>query len=814
MKLSLNWIKDYVELPADFDLKQLAFDLTMSTVEVEGAEELARRFDGIVVGEIKEVLPHPNADKLRICKVDIADGEIHDIVCGGSNLEAGMSVVVACPGSYVRWHGEGEPVEIKNAKLRGVASFGMICASVEVGMADLFPAAEEHEIMDLTSMKIAAGTPLAAALDLDDIILEIDNKSMTNRPDLWGHYGIAREIAALYDLPLKKFEPFVPDKVEAFPVEIEDIDRCPRYIGAKIEGVSVKPSSFKMQSRIWRVGMRPINALVDVTNYVMLALGQPTHAFDADHIIDKIIVRRASEGEKLQLLNDKELTLAADDLVIADREGAVALAGVMGGAKDSILPTTEKVILEVANFESTGVRRTALRYDNRTEASSRYEKALDPERCDLALALTMECFKEFYPDMKLTAFSDVYVKKLEKKELDVSIDWLTRRLGKRISNEDIAKKMGEMGYEVTFNGDSMHVVVPTWRSTGDVSIKADIMEEVARMYGYENFEPTPIVTSFEGAINQLEVDLVRKIKEYLAIRCDMQEIFTYPWMSDELAFAIIGDMTGTLKLSTPPSPTESYIRSTLLPNLCGAVVKNERYYKDFSIFEEAQIFKDENYTSKYDEKELLPTQERHIAAAFAGDAAKTTELFLRAKGAVENMSRYTHMEALSFKRETKPAWADDVVWLNIFSGETKVGDLALLSKKASLACGIKNLATVLFEINTDALTPLKSRTNSFEHLAEYPRIDYDVSLLFKSETKWQDIKAAALKKRNKDSFLQDVDFVEEYKGKNIPDGMKSVTIRLVIGSNEKTLTSSEIEACANGVVKFLSRELGGEMRTK
>ena len=812
MKLSLNWIKDYVELPADFDLKRLAFDLTMSTVEVEGAEELARRFDGIVVGEIKEVLPHPNADKLRICKVDIADGEIHDIVCGGSNLEAGMSVVVACPGSYVRWHGEGEPVEIKNAKLRGVASFGMICASVEVGMADLFPAAEEHEIMDLTSMGIPAGTPLATALDLDDIILEIDNKSMTNRPDLWGHYGIAREIAALYDLPLKKIEPWSAGELPAFPVEIEDSDRCPRYIGAKIEGVSVKPSSFVMQSRIWRVGMRPINALVDVTNYVMLALGQPTHAFDADHIIDKIVVRKANAGEKLQLLNDKNLELAADDLVIADAEGAVALAGVMGGAKDSILPTTEKVILEVANFESTGVRRTALRYDNRTEASSRYEKALDPERCDLALALTMQCLAEFYPDMKVTAFSDKYVKKLERAELDVSLDWLTRRLGKRISNEDIANKMGAMGYDVSFDGDTMHIVVPTWRSTGDVSIKADIMEEVARMYGYENFEPTPIVTSFEGAINQLDVDLVRRIKEYLAIRCGMQEVFTYPWMNDELVDAIIEDKSKTLKLSTPPSPTESYIRSTLIPNLCGAVAKNERYYKSFSIFEEAQIFIDDNYTSPYDEVEKLPTQERHIAAAFAGE--DVNELFFTAKGVLENMARYTHMEALSFKREAKPSWADEIVWLGVYSGEVKVGELALLSKKASLACGIKNLATVLFEISTDALTPLKSRTNSFEHLAEYPRIDYDVSLLFDADTKWQDIKAAALKKKNKDSFLCDVDFVEEYKGKNIPDGKKSVTLRLVIGSNEKTLNSSEIEACANSVVKFLSRELGGEMRTK
>lgn len=814
MKLSLNWIKDYVKIPDDMDLKQLAFDLTMSTVEVEGCEELARRFDGIVVGEIKEVQPHPNADKLRVCKVDIADGEIHDIVCGGSNLEAGMSVVVACPGAMVRWHGEGEPVEIKNTKLRGVASFGMICASVEVGLADLFPAAEEHEIMDVTSFKIPAGTPVAKAFGLDDIILEIDNKSMTNRPDLWGHYGIAREISALYDLPLAELTPFEAGNVETLPLEIIDTQRCPRYMGVKMEGLFVKPSPFEMQSRLWRVGQRPINALVDVTNYVMMALGQPTHVFDADNISDHITVRRAVADEKLLLLNDKELSLSADDLVIADSEGAVALAGVMGGAKDSILPKTEKVILEVANFESTGVRRTALRYDNRTEASSRYEKAIDPERCDLALSMTMKLFAELYPDMKVLAFNDIYPNKLVKKEIDVELSWLDRRLGKRIPNEDVSKKLGLMGYEVTFTDTHMHIVVPTWRSTGDVSIKADIMEEVARMYGYENFEPTPIVTSFEGAINQLDVDLVRKIKEYLAIRCGMQEVFTYPWMTDSFVEAVLQSTDGILKLSTPPSPDESYIRSSLLPNLCKAVVKNERFYSEFSIFEEAQIFKDENYTSPYDEREKLPSQRRNIAGAFAAPSDTVPTLFRKAKGIIENLSRYTHMEALTFSRENKPVWADEVVWLNIKLGDVQVGNMALLSKKASLACGIKNLSVILFELDTDSLKPFTSRTNTFTHIAEYPTIEYDVSMLFDCDTKWEDIKATVLKKKNSDSFLQDVDFVDEYKGAQVPDGKKSVTMRLVLGSNEKTLTSNEIESCANTVIKFLTKNIGGEMRTK
>ena len=809
MKLSLNWIKDYVKLPDDMDLTKLAYDLTMSTVEVEGAESLAERFDKIIVGEIKAVEPHPNADKLRVCKVDIGEGEIKDIVCGGSNLEVGMKVVVACPGAMVRWHGEGEPVEIKNAKLRGVASFGMICASVEVGLADLFPAGEEHEIMDVTAFGVAAGTPLAEALGLDDIILEIDNKSMTNRPDIWGHYGIARELAALYDLPLVPFEPYTPDTTETFDVRIADEERCPRYIGARVEGLSVKPSPFEMQSRIWRVGMRPINALVDITNYVMLATGQPTHVFDSDHIIDHIEVRRANEGEKLQLLNDKELALSTDDLVIADAEGAVALAGVMGGAKDSVLADTDSVILEVANFESRGVRRTALRYDNRTEASSRYEKAVDPERCDQALSLAMKLFAELYPDMKVTAFKDLYVKKLERKEIDVAFEWLDRRLGKRIPQEIVASKLGTMGYDVTFSEEGMHIVVPTWRSTGDVSIKADIMEEVARMYGYENFEATTITTSFDGAINQLSVDLVRRVKEYLAFRCNMQEIFTYPWMTDEFVNALMPTTDGILALATPPAPNERLVRSSLLPNICKAIVKNERNFASFDIFEEAQIFLDSDYTAEY-AGEKLPCQKKHLGCAFVGSSDNVSELFRRAKGVIGSMPRFTHMEGFTFEKNEKPYWADETVWLNIMLNGKKIGDLALLSKKAALACGIKVLSAVLVELDMDELVPFKSRTNRFAHMPEFPMNDYDLSFLVDSMVKWDDIYQCAMAKKNE--LLRDVKFVDEYKGKQIPAGKKSVTIRLVIGSDTKTLTGAEIEQVANSVLKKITKNIGGEIR--
>lgn len=814
MKLSLSWIKDYVQIPEDMDLKKLAYDLTMSTVEVEDVEYLARRFDNMLVGVIEKIEPHPNADKLRVCKVDIGGGEIKDIVCGGINLKEGMRVAVSCPGAVVRWHGEGEPVVIKNSKLRGVESYGMICASDEIGLGELFPASQEAEILDLSAFEVPAGTSLADALDMNDVLLEIDNKSMTNRPDLWGHYGIAREIAALYDLPLKKIEPYTADVQSDFKVEINDPDRCTRYIGVEMSGVEVKPSPYQMQNRIWKAGMRPINALVDITNYVMLATGNPTHAFDADNITDHIVVRHAVEGEKLILLNDHELTLCADDLVITDSEGPVALAGVMGGAKDSILPKTRRVILEVANFESTGIRRTALRYDTRTEASSRYEKAVDPERCEQALALSMQYFQELYPELTVTGFCDKYVKKLERAQIDVSLAWLAKRLGKNLSNEVIQKKLELLGFDVEISGDNMHVTSPTWRSTGDISIKDDVMEEVARLYGYDNFEATSFTTTFEGAINQKDQDLLRRIKEYLAIRCGMQEVYTYPWMNDVFVNAVLQSTEGVLRLSTPPAPDLSYIRSSLLPNLCEAVVKNERYFNDFAIFEEAQVFFDRNYTAAYDETELLPEQKRHIGAAFASSVKDITELFREAKGVLEYMPRYTHMEGFEFRKEEKPVWADNVVWMNIFRGGEKIGDMGLVAKKVSMDCGIKNLSVMLFELDVTKLVPLKSRTNRFTHLAEYPETDYDISMLFDSDAAWADIYDAIMGQKKASALLKDAAFVDEYRGKQIPAGKKSVTVRLTIGSSEKTLTSQEIESAANQVMKKLGKKMGAELRTQ
>ena len=814
MKLSLNWIKDYVDIPKDLDISRLAYDLTMATVEVEGVVELEKQFENMVVGVVSEVLPHPNADKLVLCNVDLGGGEVREIVCGGSNVVVGMKAAIARPGAMVRWHGEGELVELGKAKVRGIESYGMICSSSEIGLFDLFPFTDEDEIMDISEFEAPAGTPLAEALGLDDIILEIDNKSLTNRPDLWGHFGIAREISALYNLPLKDFAPFVPPNTEGFTVEIQDSQLCPRYIGVKLENLPAKPAPFEMRSKIWRVGMRPSdNAIVDITNYVMLATGQPTHAFDADRIEGHITVRRAEKGEKLLLLNGKELSLSAENLVIADDDEAVALAGVMGGEKDSVLPSTCNVILEIANFDAISTRRTASMYEVRTEAATRYEKAIDPERCDAALALSMSLFAEIFPNMNISGYCDNYPNRLKRSKIDISLNWLEKRLGKRIPDEEIAQKLNSLGFDVSFNNDNMHVVTPTWRSTGDISIPDDIIEEVARLYGFENFEPTPIATTFTGSINQLDIDVDRKIREYLAFRCGMREIFTYPWMKDEYVNAAFHSFDGMLSLAAPPSPNEHYLRPSHIPNLCKAVADNLRFFDEFAIFESAQVFFDKDFNCPNDPQESLPLARRNIAGAYVGNPEKfLKELFRSAKGTLEAMPRYVHIEPLLFEKNTKPLWADDILWFNIVHAGTPVGNLGLLSKKAALDCGIKNSAVMLFELDIDSLKPLNSRTNTFTHLPEYPMTDYDISLLFDSSVKWEEIAAVTRGKDSPDNLLRNVSFVDEYRGKQVPEGKKSVTLRLVIGSRKKTLTSDEIENCAGAIIKRLGKTLGAELR--
>ena len=805
MNISLNFVKRFVDIPDSLTPEQIAYDLTMRTVEVEDVIKTADKFENIVVGEIKEVKAHPNADSLTICMVDCGVGELKQIVCGGTNLYVGEKVVVSKPGSKVYWHGENTLVEIKESKLRGESSYGMICGATEVYMEHFFPTDDERIIVDLSDIDCEVGQCVAEVIGMDDVVLEVDNKSLTNRPDLWGHYGVAREIAAIYNLEMKELPKTTIDKnLPEYKVNILDPDRCPRYAALEIADVYVKEAPIWMKASIINGGMRPINAIVDITNYVMMAVGQPLHAFDRTHVDgEEIKVRLAKKGEKLILLDRSELELTDDDLVICDTASPMALAGIKGGIKDSILPETTGVVLEIANFTAPGIRRTEKRQNEKTDASMRYEKGVDTQRVDQGIALSEQLFAEIFPESKIVKYGDCAPIETEKAVIDVDQEFLDIRLGKVIEEEKIKGILTRLGYEVSFDGTTWHCITPTWRSTGDVSVKDDVLGDIARLLSYESFEAAPLPVNFEHCVNQPQFKLTRSIKEYLAFRCGFYEIFSYPWVDEKYLKAAGTDMSTTVRLATPPSPETANLRTSLVPGLLESCEKNLRYFDSFQIFEQAQCFEKGVY-SPVIEEEKLPIHKNLIGGAIVGKDAKT--IFFQVKGVIENLPGFCHTESIDFAQKEKPAWADEKVWLNVLSNKKIVGSIGLISVAALNESDIKRTNVAAFELNLDELKALPSRDNKFKHLPVYPLVDQDLSIVVDEAVTWDSIKSCI------SNMVKDIKFVEEYRGEQIPEGKKSIMFSIKIGNDDSTMTSKQIEKKMGAIINQLKKKCEAELR--
>ena len=805
MRVSLNWIKKYIELPKNITPKQIAYDLTLRTVEVEAVEYTKEKYHDIVVGKIKEMKPHPNADKLKICITDIGEEKPVQIVCGGSNLYEGEMVVVSKPGAEVVWHGEGEPIRITKTKMRGEDSYGMICGATEVYLDKFFPPKEETEIVDLKGIDCKPGQEISDLVCMDDVVFEIDNKSLTNRPDLWGHYGVARELSAIYDIPLKKIDKITIDKnLPKYEVEIKEPDKCHRYVGVEIENIYDKESPMWMKALITNAGMRPINAIVDITNYVMLAVGQPTHAFDRTHVEGrKIVVRNAKKGEKLLLLDDNEIELTEDDLVISDTKNAIGLAGIKGGKKDSILPDTEGVLLEAANFSASTIRKTGKRFDEKTDSSIRYEKNIDTERIDEGVSLALKLIKELFPESKIVAFNDVYLQKTKREVIDVPQEFLDIRLGKKLSEKTITKVLTNLGYEVEYKNNVYHVTVPVWRSTGDVSLKDDVLGDIARLLDYQSFEPKPLTISFEHAVRQNNVLLERRLKEYLAYRFGFNEIYTYPWIDIKYINAAKIDTKNAVRLATPPAPELVNLRQSLIPGMLEAISKNLRYFDEFRMFEMNQVFEKGEYSpSTKDEK--LPIHKKYLTGCIVAKEPK--KIFYELKGIIESISSFCHMEELSLTVKEKPSWADINAYLNITLNDEIIGSMGLLSVSAMNDSKIKRTNVAIFELNADKLIPLPSRTNKFKPLPQFPLVEKDLSLIIDEETTWDNIKEAIQNK------VKELEFMEEYRGNQIPEGKKSIMLRIKIGNDDSTMTSEEIQEKMNSIIKTLNKKCDAFLR--
>ena len=805
MKLSLNWLKSYVKLPEDLTLEKLAYDLTMRTVEVEGYEDLGAKYKNIVVGIIKSVSPHPDADKLKVCQVDVGN-EVLQIVCGGENLYEGEKVVVSKIGAFVVWHGEGEPVEIKKTKMRGVKSEGMICAAEEVGLEELFPPKGGREIVDLGLTECCAGENISEVLGLTDWILDIDNKSLTNRPDCYCHYGMAREMSAFYHTELFDL-PKIPksmsiEGVAPLKIEIENPSACRRYVGVELKNIKIEPSPKWMQLALSSVGMRPINNVVDITNYVMLTVGNPTHAFDRRKVKEKIEVRFAKKGEKLTLLDDTVLSMNEHNLVIADAEKPLGLAGIMGGLNDSISPDTDSIIFEAANFDGIVVRKTLKEYDLRTEASIRFEKNIDTGRVDEALRLALHLFKEIIPTVEVVGFTDCYPTKTERSEIEVSLDFLNKRLGKTLCGEDLKRLLTPLGFELTENGENFDIKAPIWRSSGDIKIPEDILEETARMIGYDSFETKIPKVSLNPLINQRNFQTEREIKEYLAFSQGFMEVFTYPWAEDLYIKAAGLDDEISWRLASPPSPDCAGLRNSLVPGILKACVINDKHFSDFKIFETGKVFlKGEVSDSVWEEK--LPREEKHLCAAIFGKDVE--KLFFMMKGSVEGLNDL-RIKKVSFKSQSKPAWADFDLWLNIFSEDKILGSIGALGAKGLNDIGIKNSNIVLLELNLSEIVPLPSRESEFTPLEIYPLVENDLAIVCDDSVSWEDIKNTVA------PLVKDLMFLEEYRSEKLGVGKKSIVFRFWIAGESATLTQEEIEKKRTQLLNKLSGRFGAELR--
>lgn len=812
MKISLDWIRDYAELPADLSVEQLMHDLTMSTVEVEGAELLADGLQNVVVGRVVSTEPHADG-RLTLTQCDVGDGQPRRIICGARNVTDNMLVAIALPGASIRPYGKPERLQVKPTEVAGVVSEGVICAANELGLEELFSGYAEKEILDLSALDLQPGTELAPAIGWNDIVFEIDNKSLTNRPDLWGHYGMARELAAIYGCELKP----LPEVQRDFPAgdylgHVEP-GLCHRFTATKINNIRVEPAPLWLQSRLARVGQRPLNLYVDLTNYISFTVGQPCHTFDAEKINLPLGARPAGDDQSATLLDDHEYSLQPDMLVIADSNGPVAVAGVMGGAGSSVSETTSEILLEIANFDALSVRRTSTRLGLRTEASSRFEKAIDTQRIDQGLDLFIHLMREIQPEATVEGFQDQQLKPTDTPTIDVDVDFLQQRLGTPLPAADMQASLESIGFGVNADGNRLSVTVPTWRATGDVSQTYDLVEEVARLHGYDNFDFVAPEITLNAKTVEPRVSLERRFKELFAAIGGMQEVVTYPWVKDRYLEAAGLDKTDTVKLAVAPAPDQDSMQPSLIPNLLECMITNLRYRSEFRIFESGRVFTTELRQTDTDARESLPTQPRYFGGALVGDDPQA--LFLQAKGIIESVIRAVHVETMSIavlgdSDSTGCDWAEPQARLGIYAGDQHIGTMGVLCNRSRRLAGIKRGSAALFEFNIDALEPLASRENRYRPLPEYPEVDFDLAPLFPNRIEWADIAGCI---NGLHPLIRGVSYVDQYSGAGIPDGRKSITLRLRLGSDERTLVSEEVNDIAELVAETLERKLSAEIRS-
>ncbi|MBN2401454.1 MAG: phenylalanine--tRNA ligase subunit beta [Spirochaetes bacterium] len=792
MWISLNIISKITNI-SGIPAEELAHRLTMSTAEIESIHRMNEHFRTIVTAKILEVKKHPGADKLTLVDLDTGSEKLR-VVCGAPNHKTGDIVALAKTGTKF-----SEEFVIKKSKIRGEESNGMLCSEKELGLSD-----DHSGIMILPS-----GTPLGKSLaelfpDWIDTLLEIDNKSITHRPDLWSHAGIAREIGALFGRPVKNI---INEKLEAdfkntdhLKVTIKCPDEAPRYTGLVVKNIKIAESPEWLKAKVTAIGMRPISNIVDITNYVMSEIGEPMHAFDRKKLAgDEIIVRMAKDGEKMNTLDGREHTLCAEDIVISDKSGPIALAGVMGGGNSEIEDSTSEIVLEAANFNAVNVRKTAHRYNLPSDASMRFEKSQSPELTRPALLRCYELIKQIIPEAEaVTHIVDNYPKKLNAISISTTTSYIRHKLGHDVSDARIIEILKSLEFGVEATGENLIIQVPHYRATKDISIEADIVEEVGRVYGYDNInQSSPLVSCKVPVVNETR-QFERLVKSILTANYNMTEVTSYSFTGEDALNMSGINSDKELRLRNPLSQDQDRLRRTLLPNMLKNIWYNHRYSETFAMFELGRVYKKDDRKSKD-----LIAEERWICGSFYIKNAND-DLFFYAKNAGIGLLETLKVKNLRYKPATENLlpYMHPGRTLAIEINDEVAGHVFELHPKMYKKFDFTG-KTALFDINMETVMTAEKAGMRFTELPKFPDVTFEISVLADKYAYIADIHSV-IEKSNRE-FIRSIDVISVYEGAPVPEGIKSVSFKIIFNAKDSTLSPEQIEKLQKNVVNALSK---------
>lgn len=797
MKLSLRWLEEYVDIPTD-DPLEIEGVLASLGHEVEGFEVLEVPFSKVVVGRVAEIEKHPNADRLRFCRVDLGDGALHDIVCGAWNFAAGDVVPVSVPGAVL-----AGGLEVGVRTIRGVTSHGMICSAAELGLGD------DHSGIMVLDPDTPLGADFAGFVPFPDVVYDI---SITpNRPDAMSVVGLAREFAAYYrtEVRMPEANPATVDRPSPVEVSIEDAKGCPRYVGWQVDGVKIAPSPVWMQQRLRTSAVRPINNVVDITNYVLLELGQPLHGFDLDEVADhKIVVRRAREGETLKTLDGVDRKLDVLDLMICDGGGIVAFAGIMGGEDSEVTEATTRVLIEAANFHPPSVMFSSKRHGLRTEASARFERGVDPNLPAFAAGRAAHLMVELAGGEALADVKDCYPSIIEPWTVDLEVGEVERILGVPFDRDTVVDLLSRFRMDV--EGDSpLRVTIPTNRP--DLTRPADLIEEIARLHGYDKF-PETLPSGPAGGLSAAQVR-DRQIREIM-VGLGMHEAQTMTFLGraelDAMALPEDDPRRRAIRVRNPLREEEAYLRTTLLPNLLKAVQYNVSHgLSHVSLFEVGKVF----LSAPDPDDPRVPDQPVHLAFIAVGDTGarglhstpRPTDVYT-STGIVRAL--FDRLGLPMRIRQGTPGGFHPGRAAEVLMADRVVGTIGELHPAVGRAFGIDGrvAAGELF------LAPLLADEGwwQLEAPSTYPRVEFDLAFVLEERTPAsgvvEAIRAAA------GEWLESVTVFDEFRGASIGEGRKSLAVRLVFRAPDHTLTNEEVAPHRETIISAVADVTGGLLR--